>query len=336
MINPNTQQEDPNYKPAPAATTDPIATEQPVAGTVPSQQGLINTSKPIPYPDTPTSYTPAKWEVTPDQTVEGRVKGIIEKNSPLMQLADTQAKQEANQRGLLNSSLAVGASQDAMTRAALPIAQADAITAATAGKYGADSANAASQFNITQGQQERERIMQLINNDNKIELIEIEAKYKNQIEQNKGATGLYDTYMRAINNILSGDSPSKTADIRLLTDSLKTGMQMYTDIDNLGIAAIIGGGSSGGGTPPPGSTPPTGGVDAVVDQYAYDTSPAAGDDQMITDLKNAQDYWDKQPAAYRTGPRPEIRTARWTGKKYIYTGVEDNTNEPFQEGQGAN
>lgn len=65
---------------------------------------------------------------TDDQLVQSRIKGIIDEKSPLSQQAATGAKQEAARRGLVNSSMAVTAGQDALYRAALPIAQQDAST----------------------------------------------------------------------------------------------------------------------------------------------------------------------------------------------------------------
>lgn len=72
--------------------------------------------------------TATTGSVTEDQTVQGRIRGIVDENSPLQQQAATMAKQSANQRGLLNSSMAVTAGQDALYRSALPIAQQDADT----------------------------------------------------------------------------------------------------------------------------------------------------------------------------------------------------------------
>ncbi|GEK48429.1 hypothetical protein HPA02_27120 [Bisbaumannia pacifica] len=51
---------------------------------------------------------------------------LLGSNSPLMQRAATQGQQLANQRGLLNSSMAAGAAQGAMIDRALPVAQQDA------------------------------------------------------------------------------------------------------------------------------------------------------------------------------------------------------------------
>lgn len=95
----------------------------------------------------------ASWQVDTPQTVAGQVKNIIDTNSPLMQQAETSAKQAANSRGLLNSSLAVGAGQDAVIRAALPIAQQDAGTFANSAQYNADTTNTANRFNASNEQQ---------------------------------------------------------------------------------------------------------------------------------------------------------------------------------------
>ena len=72
------------------------------------------------------SFDASRYNMTEDQTVEGRLDGILAKNSPLMQRAATQGMQYANQRGLLNSTMAVGAAQGAMIDRATPIAQQDA------------------------------------------------------------------------------------------------------------------------------------------------------------------------------------------------------------------
>jgi hypothetical protein len=62
------------------------------------------------------------------QTVAGQMDSLLSKDSPYMQQAANQGKQFANKRGLLNSSMAAGASQNAAISAALPIAQSDANT----------------------------------------------------------------------------------------------------------------------------------------------------------------------------------------------------------------
>jgi hypothetical protein len=58
-----------------------------------------------------------------DDSVTNRVNAITSQSSPLMQAARTEGLKVANRRGLLNSSIAAGATQRAMLDAALPIAQ---------------------------------------------------------------------------------------------------------------------------------------------------------------------------------------------------------------------
>ena len=88
------------------------------------------------------------WNVDPTkQTVQGQIEGIIAKESPLMQQAQTSALQQMNRRGLLSSSMAIGAGQEAVLKSALPIAQADAATYGAAAKYNADVQNQMAQFN---------------------------------------------------------------------------------------------------------------------------------------------------------------------------------------------
>lgn len=69
-------------------------------------------------------------EGNPIQGVSGRLQGLLSSKSPYLDRARTRAKQYANRRGLLNSSIAAGAGEAAAIDAALPIATADAEIAA--------------------------------------------------------------------------------------------------------------------------------------------------------------------------------------------------------------
>lgn len=91
-------------------------------------------------------YDPKATTVDKNQTVQGQVEGIVDKNSPLMQQAERRALEQMNGRGLLNSSLAIGAGQSAVYDAALPIAQQDANTYFTANQKTVDAQNAALNF----------------------------------------------------------------------------------------------------------------------------------------------------------------------------------------------
>jgi hypothetical protein len=69
-------------------------------------------------------------DLTSEQQVDAELTRILGKDSPLLAQARAQAAQQANARGLQNSSMAAGMSQDAMVKAALPMAQQNAAQAA--------------------------------------------------------------------------------------------------------------------------------------------------------------------------------------------------------------
>lgn len=107
--------------------------------------------------------------------MQGQIKDIIAEGSPLMQQAETRALQGANKRGLMNSSIAVGAGQAALYDAAAPIAAADAATFARAGEFDAGakqqvnlanqgSTNTADQFNAASTNQVNSQNSQLATN----------------------------------------------------------------------------------------------------------------------------------------------------------------------------
>lgn len=71
-------------------------------------------------------YTSKDYVITPQGTVQQQVLDIVKNDSPLIQQASNQALIDMNARGLVNSSLAVGAARDAVYKTALPIATTDA------------------------------------------------------------------------------------------------------------------------------------------------------------------------------------------------------------------
>ena len=93
------------------------------------------------------SGSTSDWSVDNNMKVSGQLQGILAANSPLMQQARTNALQQMNNRGLLNSSMAIGAGQNAVIQNALPIAQADATMYGNAGQFNANAKNNMSQFN---------------------------------------------------------------------------------------------------------------------------------------------------------------------------------------------
>jgi len=91
-------------------------------------------------PGATTQTDATKWTPDANQLVTGQVDQIISADSPLMQRAGVRADQQMNKRGLMNSSMAVGAGQAAVMDAALPMAQQNAQTYANAGQFNATQA----------------------------------------------------------------------------------------------------------------------------------------------------------------------------------------------------
>lgn len=106
-------------------------------------------SQPKTATTTAPTITPTEWKPGEDATVAGQLNKITAAGSPLIDQAQTAAKQEANKRGMLNTSMAITAGQDAAYRAALPIAQQDANTFAQAGQFNAGAVNSAATNNAS-------------------------------------------------------------------------------------------------------------------------------------------------------------------------------------------
>lgn len=79
---------------------------------------------------TMTNYATTSGGKTDDR-VASRIAQITSENSPIMQQARTTGLQQANRRGLSNSSMAIGASQAEAIRAAAPIASQEAALSAS-------------------------------------------------------------------------------------------------------------------------------------------------------------------------------------------------------------
>ena len=85
------------------------------------------------------SVTP--WNVTADQTAAAQIASLTDRNSPLNVQARTQALEGMNARGLINSSIAETAGQQAVLGVAKDIGTVDAATFAKAAGYNADQWN---------------------------------------------------------------------------------------------------------------------------------------------------------------------------------------------------
>jgi len=111
-----------------ATTTNPFDINTP-SGITPTNASIVPLST-----NTMTGMQPAQFQALtstvdqPTETVSGQLQGILAADSPLMQRARAQAKQDMAARGLVNSSIAQGAGVAAMIDKATPIATSDAGT----------------------------------------------------------------------------------------------------------------------------------------------------------------------------------------------------------------
>jgi hypothetical protein len=181
-----------------AAATAPDPTQAaPAAPEAVTSTPAPQVSLPVNSAQAPSIQNVAKVNVTPDATVEGRTAGIIASNSPLMQLAESRALQQANGRGLLNSSLAVGAGQNAVMDAATGIARQDAQTSANANAANAEALNKAGAANLTSA--------------TNTGLADIESQYKNLTQASQSASSIINANANLVNQIMTNEKLDATA-----------------------------------------------------------------------------------------------------------------------------
>ncbi len=132
----------------PAATTQiapttaaPATTAAATGGTDPSVTAADTVTPTTPTTTTPTSgFSAALSQIPEAKSTAQLLNDYTSQDSQLMRLSATQGLQAANRRGLLNSSMAVGAAQDSMVKNAVPIASQDAQLQADARQKALDRA----------------------------------------------------------------------------------------------------------------------------------------------------------------------------------------------------
>lgn len=185
--------------------------------------------------------------------------GIVGEDSALMQQAKQRAMQEMNQRGLINSSLAVGAGQQAVIAQALPIAQQDAQAYANAATNTANQLNAASQFGAgaqntvalqnaqqanaalantqqaavqlanTRMQNEAQVALANLDTQTRLALSTMDTQTRQLLQTNQSASNAYVQAVTNISNITSSNTMSQEAkdravasQVNLLREQLRT------------------------------------------------------------------------------------------------------------------
>lgn len=193
--------------------------------------------------------------------VSDEVSKIIAEDSPLMQQARTRGLQSMAPRGLVNSSMAIGAADSAMYDAAVPIAQQNAAakntllgqsntiryeTAAqnhaaareTALKELDNAFKAASQNADAQTQ----LFLKQVETDNKAKLMNIEADYKTLIEASDSAAEIYKGTLAAISAAINNpdmDAASKASTINGLWSSTETALNLIGSINGVDLGPLL-------------------------------------------------------------------------------------------------
>lgn len=97
---------------------------------------------PAGYSTTSFNANPVHREVdAPTETIEGRIQNLLDQNNPVIRQAGDRAMAQFAQRGLLNSSMAVQAANEAMIAKAIEIAGPDAQSYFTQGRANQDAQN---------------------------------------------------------------------------------------------------------------------------------------------------------------------------------------------------
>lgn len=204
---------------------------------------------------------PKTWDITADQTVEGRLANLVDPNNPLNAQITGQVNDAWAGRGLVNSGMAAGAAQDAIIKNAMQIAQPDAATTAKAAGYNADEFNQFStknsdyenQFRLNKQQQDSQyRIAQLnaetqktiagMNIDAQAAANGIATANKTLLETNGQAATAFNTAASAISAIQNNnqmDATTKTTAIANVWHDLQTQLKVLGATSGLNLTSQL-------------------------------------------------------------------------------------------------
>lgn len=240
-----------------------------MVGNVPQLPGLVGTASPgsaVPPVAVPsiqpgsTQPTAAQTTLTPDMTTSGQFQRLTAAGSPIITQAINQSDQGWNARGLLNSSMAVQAGQQAGYNAALPIAQQDASANLNVGTtntqqqntmLNANASNATSMANTasnnatslanTAATLENNRVIGALDRENKIQLTNLTNSNQALLNTNSQAASTYNQTMTNIANIQNNkdfDGTTKQSLVDQQLASLRQFMTQLTAVSGTGNSSI--------------------------------------------------------------------------------------------------
>jgi hypothetical protein len=299
--------------PAPDQTTMPVP-NQPVA---PNATISAPGSPVQPWDQTVTTPTPAPVanatpgllgqtagaavSTTDPALLSKQVQTVTDPNSPIMQRATAIANEAGNDKGLLNSSMAVGAAQNAVLNAAVPIASGDVNAMNTVGMANTQAKNTealqtaqqknamntaqaqlTSQANLQNAGAENTQIMAQLGQANQVQLGQLQNQYSSFLQTNANASTLYSNTLQQIGQIQNNpnlDGPHKSVAIEQLMNYLNAGLSMMSATSGLNLGAGLNfsnttapAGSTTNPTPAGSTTTPT----PTSNTPGLNTPPATG------------------------------------------------------------
>lgn len=172
------------------------------------------------------AYDDQTGKVNPDATVSGQLAKNLATDSPLMQSARTGAMQTANDRGLLNSSIAAGSGEQAVINQALPIAEQDAQTNAGFGG-------------------------QVLTGNQAVNLQNIQNANQQLMGTSSNAANLYGKTQASVSDILNNPDLNINAQQNAINQQaqlLQSGLGLIGGINNLDLTGLLDFGGVSGDT----------------------------------------------------------------------------------------
>lgn len=215
--------------PQPVAPATNLQTA-PSTGLISGAMGAAAPQPVAPVGSGTTTFDPTKsLPVNPaTDTVQGQLEQILAKGSPLISMARANAAETANARGLLNSSMAAGAGEQAAMGEALPIAQADANTYANAAAQ--ERGGQVESGLSAQGAQQSQDLAQL--ND----------QYQQLISANPTAASMFNNLSNDIGTVMADVNTTraqKQAAVNTLTQLLHAGLGVVGGISNVDLSGLL-------------------------------------------------------------------------------------------------
>ena len=190
---------------------------------------------------------------TAGTTTSQQLEGILNKGGALMQQAATTGNQQANSRGLLNSSMGIQAAQSAVLGQAVPIASSDASAINQTNQFNTQNQQRTNEVNVgaqndwskfnAQNQtamnqwnagQQNEATLKAMDVNSREQLANIEANYKQLMQVNSSAENMYNQVMKNISDIQMSDTVAdKGSAINSQLAWLRSGMTMVQNLNGV-------------------------------------------------------------------------------------------------------